>query len=189
MREVPAARAVLLAMALALAGCRDRAPAPLPSEAAASPVFASEGLPVAPASAPTSAESAPGASASASVALDASALHERRDPARLLRYYVAALEQGRWGAAAHAWRSNSGVTAATLRASYDRGRSLSVEVGKGDEEGAAGSIYYEVPVTLRFAGGAPQRGTLTLRRVNDVPGATPEQLDWRIERSTIGAGQ
>ena len=28
-------------------------------------------------------------------------------------------------------------------------------------------------------------GTITLRRVNDVEGATPEQLRWYIESSTL----
>jgi hypothetical protein len=28
-------------------------------------------------------------------------------------------------------------------------------------------------------------GRLTLRRVNDVDGASPEQLRWHIERSTL----
>lgn len=51
-------------------------------------------------------------------------------------------------------------------------------------EGAAGSLYAEVPVTLTgetIGGEAFKRtGTITLKRVNDVPGATPEQLRWHI---------
>lgn len=54
----------------------------------------------------------------------------------------------------------------------------------GPVEGAAGSLYVEVPVHLygRLASGKPfgSAGTVTLRRVNDVPGSTSEQRRWRI---------
>jgi hypothetical protein len=118
------------------------------------------------------------------------ALAERKDPDRLLRFYAAALHARDWAAAAKAWGAGSGVTATTLKASYDRAAPPLLELGKGEVEGAAGSLYYEAPVTLRFGPGAPgEAGSLVLRRVNDVPGATPEQLRWHIERSTIGQGQ
>ena len=118
------------------------------------------------------------------------ALAERKDPDRLLRFYAAALHARDWAAAAKAWGASSGVTATTLKASYDRAGPPLLELGKGEVEGAAGSLYYEAPVTLRFGPGAPgETGSLVLRRVNDVPGATPEQLRWHIERSTIGQGQ
>ncbi len=64
---------------------------------------------------------------------------------------------------------------------------LAAEVGApGPVEGAAGSLYVQVPVVLygRYVtGGAYRRaGQVTLRRVNSVPGATAAQLSWRIER-------
>ncbi len=56
--------------------------------------------------------------------------------------------------------------------------------GPGEIEGAAGSLYVEVPVVVygRLERGAElhQSGKVTLRRVNGVPGATPAQLRWRI---------
>jgi membrane-bound inhibitor of C-type lysozyme len=56
----------------------------------------------------------------------------------------------------------------------------------GAIEGAAGSLYVEVPVVIygRLKSGAElhQSGKAVLRRVNDVPGSTPEQRRWRIER-------
>lgn len=56
----------------------------------------------------------------------------------------------------------------------------------GEIEGAAGSLFVEVPVVVygRLKTGQPVResGRAVLRRVNDVPGATPEQRQWRIER-------
>jgi len=58
--------------------------------------------------------------------------------------------------------------------------------GPGESDGAAGSIFIEVPVVIygRLKTGAElhQSGKVTLRRVNDVPGATREQLLWRIDR-------
>lgn len=62
-------------------------------------------------------------------------------------------------------------------------REIAVGFGDGTVEGAAGSLYYQVPVRLTATGpqGAVRReGTITLRRVNDVEGATPEQLRWHI---------
>ena len=54
----------------------------------------------------------------------------------------------------------------------------------GRVEGAAGSLYVEIPVQLygRMKTGEPfsSAGTITLRRVNDVPGSTAEQRRWRI---------
>ena len=49
---------------------------------------------------------------------------------------------------------------------------------------AAGSLYVEVPVQLygRLRSGKAfgTVGTITLRRLNGIPGSTPEQRHWRI---------
>lgn len=54
-------------------------------------------------------------------------------------------------------------------------------------QGAAGSLYVEVPVQLygNLKSGKPfgTVGTITLRRVNDIPGSTAEQRRWRIYTS------
>ena len=55
----------------------------------------------------------------------------------------------------------------------------------GDQEGAAGSIYVSVPLTVsgRSNGQRVSRAaTLVIRRVNDVPGSTEAQRRWHIER-------
>ncbi|MBU2151226.1 MAG: MliC family protein [Alphaproteobacteria bacterium] len=61
--------------------------------------------------------------------------------------------------------------------------------GPGQIEGAAGSLFVEVPVVLygRYATGGEYHasGKATLRRVNNVPGATAEQLKWRIEKIEV----
>ena len=56
------------------------------------------------------------------------------------------------------------------------------------EEGAAGSMFCTVTGALADAGvpSSPLRqGQIVLRRVNDVPGATPEQLRWHVQSSTF----
>ena len=62
-----------------------------------------------------------------------------------------------------------------------------MEIGKpGESEGAAGSIYITDPVILygkTRAGESFRRGaSVTLRRVNDVPGSTAAQRRWHIEQ-------
>lgn len=70
----------------------------------------------------------------------------------------------------------------------DLGR-ISVAIPDGTTEGGAGSIYYTAPVTITGADrdGRPVRieGEAVLRRVNDVDGATPEQLRWHFETLTL----
>jgi hypothetical protein len=180
--------AALAALSLGLAACERKAPEVAPTEAA--PAFPASAPPPEIAPAPVhSAPSAPATPRDSEPSLDAGALNERRDPDRLLRYYAAALAARDWAAAAKAWGPDSGVTAATLKAAYDRPEAPRLELGKGEVEGAAGSLYYEAPVSQRFGGATPERGNLILRRANDVPGASAEQERWRIERSTIGAAQ
>jgi hypothetical protein len=59
-------------------------------------------------------------------------------------------------------------------------------------EGAAGSLYAEVPVTVdaALADGRRQRftGTYVVRRVNDVDGSTAEQRRWHLASAKLRAG-
>jgi hypothetical protein len=63
---------------------------------------------------------------------------------------------------------------------------LKVSVGKsGDQEGAAGSIYLSVPVTIAGVSNGQRvnrSATVMLRRANDIPGSTEAQRRWHIER-------
>ena len=56
-------------------------------------------------------------------------------------------------------------------------------------EGAAGSLYYQVPITITGtrADGSPYRwlGSTTLRRVNDVPGAASASLAWHFDGTAL----
>ena len=69
---------------------------------------------------------------------------------------------------------------------FDRYSHRSVTVGDAhDQEGAAGSIYVEVPLTItgQINGkNATGHAAAVLRRVNDVPGSTEAQRHWHIER-------
>lgn len=66
---------------------------------------------------------------------------------------------------------------------------ITVAVPDGEMEGAAGSSYYssQATITATDADGRPVRieSPLFLRRVNDVPGASAEQLRWHFDRVRI----
>ncbi|MDR7101053.1 hypothetical protein [Croceicoccus sp. BE223] len=102
-----------------------------------------------------------------------------KDPQTLLTYWQGAVEAGDPAAADKAWRS--GTT--PVRPPTGNGPAV-VAFGPGQTEGAAGSLYFTAPVTVTVEGPdgepIPATGTLTARRVNDVDGATAEQLSWRI---------
>lgn len=63
---------------------------------------------------------------------------------------------------------------------------ITVAAPGGEMEGAAGTTYYnsKADITATGADGRPVHveAPLVLRRVNDVPGATEEQLRWKIDR-------
>ena len=76
------------------------------------------------------------------------------------------------------------------RAEFDRRfaakSDLRVNVSEaGPQQGAAGSIYLSVPIEIS-ADNLRRSATLTLRRVNDVPGSTDAQRRWHIERIEWG---
>jgi membrane-bound inhibitor of C-type lysozyme len=124
--------------------------------------------PIAPTSAPTSAEGA----------------------AQVVQTYFALLEAGRRAEAWKLWSEGSPDRAAdaeTFARPFERYAAYHAQVGApGAIEGAAGSLYVAAPVVIygRLKSGAEvhQSGQAILRRVNDVPGSTPEQRRWRIYR-------
>lgn len=112
---------------------------------------------------------------------------------QVLQSYGALLEQRKFAAARRLWGDNgraSGLTEIEFIETYSKYSEIHAEVGRpGDAEGAAGSIYTEVPVRLygKLKSGGPVNlvGTMTLRRVNDVPGSTAEQRRWHIASSDL----
>ena len=113
--------------------------------------------------------------------------------AQVVQSYFALLESGRHAEAWRLWGGDgaaSGSSASGFAERYRQYREYHAQIGApGPIEGAAGSIYVDVPVQVygRLANGEQfsRAGTVTLRRVNDVPGSTAGQRRWHIERSTV----
>ena len=113
--------------------------------------------------------------------------------ANVVQTYHALIEAGKYGEAWKLWSDGgraSGMSAADFAASFDKYSEYHANIGApGRIEGAAGSLYVEVPVQVygRLKSGAEfnMLGPMTLRRVNDVPGATAEQRQWHIASSGI----
>lgn len=159
-------RSLAGAALLALAACQQSAETPAAREASESPAPSSE----------SSASATPAAPASFAV------LQERENPDRVLAWFSQQLADGKWDDAALAWRKGL-MDGAKLKALMGDAPGPIFAFGHGEVEGAAGSLYYELPVTLVADGGKVTRqGTLTMKRVNDVPGAEDWQLAWHIER-------
>lgn len=97
---------------------------------------------------------------------------------QVAQHYGALIEQKRFLEAAALW---SEPRAAADFARQLHHPELHLEIGKpGQTEGAAGSIYTNVPVV--FTGDGFRRPAhVILRRVNDVPGSTEAQRRWHIE--------
>jgi hypothetical protein len=74
---------------------------------------------------------------------------------------------------------------------FSRSSDLEVNVGApGNQEGAAGSIYLSVPLTVSAVTGGERTSRSAMavvRRVNDVPGSTEAQRRWHIERIDWGS--
>ena len=109
--------------------------------------------------------------------------------AQVVQSYYALLESGRWAEAWRLWSVARRVGRATLKL-CEPVRAL-CRLSRPDRrpgriEGAAGSLYVDVPVVIygRLKSGEEvhQSGVATLRRVNDVPGSTAEQRSWRIHQ-------
>lgn len=117
--------------------------------------------------------------------------------ADVVRHYYALIAAGRFADAWRLWSDGgkaSGKTEADFAAGFAAYRDDHAQVdAPGAIEGAAGSLYVDVPVQLHghLRDGSPfaRRATVTLRRVNDVPGSTAEQRRWHISSVTAaGSG-
>ena len=113
--------------------------------------------------------------------------------AQVVQSYFALIEQRRFGEAWRLWGEGggaSGMSEAEFAASFARYREYHARIGApGRVEGAAGSLYVEVPVQAygRLADGEPfnRLGAVRLRRVNDVPGSTEAQRRWHIVETAL----
>ncbi|MCL6730033.1 hypothetical protein [Sphingomonas hankyongi] len=103
---------------------------------------------------------------------------------QVVQSYGALIEQKRFAEAEKLW--GDAARARGVSEELRRYAEVHLQIGKPEEpEGAAGSIYVNVPTVLygkRNDGSAFNRsGQMTLRRVNDVPGSTEAQRRWHIE--------
>lgn len=118
----------------------------------------------------------------------APAIAAEPSPEGVTRSYFALIGAHRYAAARRV--SGAEVPLARFIAAFRPYRTYHASVGRaGDGEGAAGSTYVEVPVRIygRLRGGRPfsGRGSVTIRRVNDIPGATAAERRWHIYRIDV----
>ncbi len=91
--------------------------------------------------------------------------------------------------ALHGDEDKSHVSKADFARNFAGMDKIAVAIPSGTMEGAAGSSFYTVQTTITAtaANGRPVRmeGPVVLRRVNDVPGATAQQLRWHVDRADL----
>lgn len=192
--------AIPLFISLALAGCDGRVheaaneyaastrtnqqtgrDAQRPAATARSPGAVRAGTPVAPADDRTSISEGP---------ID---LKSAQGASQVMQLFGRLLEQREFARARMLWSDNgrtSGLTEAEFVAAHDKYASIYSEVGEpGQLQGAAGSVYVDIPLRLygTLNSGKPFNlmGPVTLRRVNEVDGSTEEQRRWHIVRSGL----
>jgi hypothetical protein len=113
--------------------------------------------------------------------------------AQVVQSYFALIGEKKYAEAWKLWGGDgqdSGMNAEQFAASFAAFSQYDAQIGgPGEMEGAAGSSYVDVPVQVygRTPAGAPfhRLGTVTLRRVNDVPGSSEAQRQWRIYRINL----
>jgi len=117
---------------------------------------------------------------------DLSAL-DSRDCRIVAQAYADALARGDFAFAARVW-DDPVIDDARLGALFAGYKQPTIAIAGIEQEGAAGSLYCTVSGSLADAGDkakAAGKGEIVLKRVNDVPGATPAQLRWTIRSSTF----
>ena len=130
---------------------------------------------------------APAAPSSASEAATA-----QPSPSDFIAHYAALLQAHNFGEAYKLLDPSMGVTEQQFEKRLSGYKTIKADVGNiGPVEGAAGSLYDMVQLTLtgEKTDGTPYKvtGPVTLRRVNDVPGSTPEQRQWHIYKMDLSS--
>lgn len=141
--------------------------------------------PARPAAAPAATATASAAAASPPL-LVAEAERGEKGARNILLEFARLIEMKRFGdASALLGPAGAKWTGQALAQAFAGMGTLTVAVGDGAMEGAAGSSYYTAPVVVTGADrdGRPVRiaGNAVVRRVNDVPGASAAQLRWHFE--------
>jgi len=189
LRPAPLSFALAVAIAPALAACGTQAPEPATDQASLAP---SPGQPPPRAGASPAEGAALPAPAAPVPALVPEAEKGEKGARNVLLAWARALEHGNYAAAYALYGdggARSGMTQAEFTEFWRQFKTVTIAVPGGTMEGAAGSSYYAAPATVtgKRQDGSPYRlaGEVVLRRVNDVPGATAEQLRWHLESSDL----
>lgn len=172
------ATAAASALVFHLGGCQKG-----PASPAAETATEASAVPLAGSATATAASPAPAHSELAHAAQPSMA----KRPEEVLDALAAAIEARDWHSVRAFWGdkgARSGMDAATFAEVWGSLKSPSVVVGEGQQEGAAGSIYYTAPVVITD-GERTISGEVVLRRTNNVPGATSEQLRWHVDSTTL----
>jgi hypothetical protein len=109
------------------------------------------------------------------------------DPGKVLLAWAGAMSLKQWDAAYLYWENKGAGTGMNLdqfKTHWGRLGNPEFEIHPGVGEGAAGSLYYTAPVVL-IDGARRIEGEVVLRRVNDVVGASAEDLRWHVESHTL----
>jgi hypothetical protein len=117
----------------------------------------------------------------------------QQEAVQVIRDYYNAIDRRDYTQAYSAWEGEGTASQQSFeqfKQGFATTASTAVEVGQpGRLEGAAGSSYVEIPVTVTAVttNGTPQRfrGTYVLRRVNDVSGSTLEQRRWHLHSANL----
>ncbi|HEU4958037.1 MAG TPA: hypothetical protein VFT40_10480 [Sphingomicrobium sp.] len=170
-------RCCILLMSVAVVGCRESR-VPIASGDDPNPIAAEPSAPQAPGQ---SGRLHAKEEASISVVDPKSAVAAREVVLR----YARLIEDGEFPEARRLWTEASDLGA--VENQLHQFRQIEATVGDpGQMEGAAGSSYIDIPMQLtgRAKDGEPLSltGTVTLRRVNEVPGSTELQRRWHIYR-------
>lgn len=123
--------------------------------------------------------------------VDATALGQ--EPVQVIRNYYSAIARRDYKQAYSAWEENGTASHQSFeqfKQGFANTASVGVEIGTpGRLDGAAGSIYIKIPVTVTAVtkNGTRQRfrGSYVLRRVNNVPGSTLEQRRWHLYSANL----
>lgn len=84
-------------------------------------------------------------------------------------------------------QAHESMSSEPFGARFDGFGKITVAAPVGSMEGAAGTLYYSAPATITGSNGQVLKGEIVLGRVNDVPGASEEQLRWRVARFNLAS--
>jgi hypothetical protein len=109
-----------------------------------------------------------------------------------LQRWAYALEARDWETARQVWAENgeaSGLSAEEYAEAHEKYQTVSITIEDGRAEDNAGKLYFEGQVTmegeLQNGDAYMMQGPVVLSRVADLPGASTEELSWRIEMSDL----